>query len=511
MRSSNTPHILGIDLGTSSCKASLVAPSGRVIASATAHYPTHSPKPGYAEQNPDDWLIAAHEAASAILQKVPRKNIAGIVLTSAAHIAVLLDKNNHPIRRAILWSDQRSAPQALALNQSHGKLILTQSLQAASTSWTLPHLLWLQQHEPKTLARTRSILLSKDYLLFKLTNQKLTDPGTAVSSQLYDTRKNTWSPQLCAIVGIDISMLPAVLPATAHGGSLTREGAQFLGLSQGLPVILGTLDSATELLAAGIGHPGQGMVRMASAGGLQRIVQKPTPSATRITYPHPITPHWYTQSGTAACATSVAWGMATLAPGPVDYASWDKQAAAIPPGSEGLFFHPYLAGERAPLWNPSLRGSFLGLTSRHTQAHMARAIYEGTAFSIRHAMPPAATNDRWLRPPSAAAPESPDSSNTQPLAAVGGGAKSTLWLKILASVLNHPLRVVTDADSSVGAALIGLAALNLTPAQNLAALTQARATRGKIIHPNSAWVATYQKHFQAYTSISTALTKIHNP
>jgi xylulokinase len=482
-----TSSTLGIDLGTSSCKASLIDSKGKLLASATAHYPTHSPKPGYAEQDPADWLTAAGHAVREILKKAPSKAITGIALTSAAHIAVLLDKNDLPLRRAILWSDQRSAPQAAELNQSHGKLILRQSFQAASTSWTLPHLAWLLKHEPNAISKTRSILLSKDYLFFKLTGQKLTDPGTAVSSQLYDARKNSWSIDLCALVNITPSMLPAVLPANSQGGTLTPEGAALLGLTRGIPVILGTLDSATELLAAGISQPGQGMVRMASAGGLQRVVAKPTPSTTRITYPHPVTPHWYTQSCTTACATSVAWGKETLSP-QSEYKTWDKQAAAIPPGAEGLFFHPYLAGERAPLWNPNLRASFLGLTARHTQAHMARAIYEGTAFSIRHAMPS-------------------EPLNPAPLAAVGGGAKSALWLKILASVLNHPLRVVPDADSSLGAALIALSTLGGT--QTLTALAHSRATTGSIIAPDPTWAATYEKHFHVYKSLSAALTEIH--
>ncbi len=486
---SKTSHVvLGLDLGTSSCKASLVTPGGHVLAGASAPYTTHAPKPGWAEQNPQDWLTAAGAATQAALKTANQPQIIGIALTCAAHIGVLLDAHDQPLRRAILWSDQRSGVEAQALMKSAGKLILRQTFQAASTSWTLPHFAWLARHQPKALRATRSILLSKDYLLFKLTGEKLTDPGTAVSSQFYNARKNAWSPELCALVGLSPALFPAVAPAGAQAGLLTPAGSEILGIPASIPVFNGTLDSATELLASGVGQPGQGMVRMASAGGLQRVVSKPTANTRRITYPHPITPHWYCQAGTAACATSVGWGMATLAPGHShDYQAWDHAASLVPAGCQGLLFHPYLAGERAPLWNPGLRASFIGLTTRHTQPHLARAIYEGTAFSIRHAMQAMPVQ----------------STTASPLAAVGGGAKSALWLKILASVLNQPLRTLPDADSSVGAALIGLCALHLTP--DLATLTAQRAHLGQTTTPDQAWAAQYDKQFRVYASLSRAL------
>ena len=204
--------------------------------------------------------------------------------------------------------------------------------------------------------------------------------------------------------------LPPVVPATTPvGHGLTAEAAGVLGLAAGTPVIVGTLDSATELLAAGVLATGQGLVRLATAGGVECVIPEPRPSRKLITYPHPVRPLWYCQAGTNSCASAVRWGTRIVGgEGEVPFATWDAWAAATPVGAEGLLFHPYLAGERAPQWDPHLRASFLGATLQHGPGHFARAIYEGTAFSIRHAMSVLPTGD----------------AGEAPLAVVGGGTRS---------------------------------------------------------------------------------------
>ena len=488
-------YVLGVDLGTSACKVCLASPAGTVAGEARAEYPTHSPHPLWAEQDPEAWLPALAIATRQVLAQcgVAAAQVAGIALTSAAHIGVLLDARGTPVRPALLWNDQRSAAEVADLEREAGGEILRLTYQAVSTTWTLPHLLWVRRHEPDAWARARTLLLSKDYLVWQLTGEKVTDPATALSSQLYDVAAGAWSPALCDLAGISPAMLPEIRPPTAAAGRLTERAAEALQLAPGTPVVNGTLDSATELLAAGVCRPGQGMVRLATAGGVQMVVPGPTPHRQRITYPHPVAPFWYCQAGTNTCAAAVRWGADLLAgEGDLPFESWDALAASAPAGADGLLFHPYLAGERAPHWDSQLRGSFVGATLHYGRGHFARAIYEGTAFSIRQAM--------------SALPES--AAGTDPLVVAGGGARSALWMRILADVLARPLRVAAGADSAHGAALLGIAGLGLANAMDMAAPH----TEPSLVFPDATGVALYDRWFGAYVAVHEHLAPLyHDP
>jgi xylulokinase len=228
--------VLGIDLGTSGCKVAVVDSAGSVRGSARAAYPTASPEPAWAEQNPADWLTAVAAAvprALAAAGAVPG-DVVGLALTSAAHIGVLLDDRGDPVRPAILWNDQRTVAEVADLEREAGQEILDASCQAVSTGWTLPHLVWVRRQDPAAWKRTRSILLSKDFVLQWLTGRAATDPATAVSSQLYDVPSASWSPHLCGLAGITPDMLPEVVAATAQAGGLTATAAAGLGLAEDL-------------------------------------------------------------------------------------------------------------------------------------------------------------------------------------------------------------------------------------------------------------------------------------
>lgn len=485
------PCVLGLDLGTSSCKACLVDRRGHVAGEGRQAYTTHTPQPMWAEQDPVDWIEAVKLATRQALASSPfaARQVAAVSLTSAAHIGVLLDEAHRPVRRAILWNDQRSAAQVRTLERRAGEIILQASCQAASTGWTLAHLAWVRRHDARAWSRMRHVLLSKDYLGWWLTGNACTDPATAVSSQLWDVHADRWSIALCDLIKLSPDALPSVLPANAPIGVLTAAAADALGLLAGTPVINGSLDTATELLAAGVCDPGQGMIRLATAGGLQVVVATPTPHRGRITYPHLFTPHWYCQAGTNTCAAAVQWAVNLIMPGRQDpWAAWDVLASKVPPGAAGVMFHPYLAGERAPYWNPDLRASFTGLTLHHTPGHLARAVYEGVAFSIRDAMSVLA--DQPLA--------------DDPLAVSGGGARSRLWLDILAAVLGRRLRVVEGADSACGAALLGMAAIN--PATDLRKLAMSRAATQRLVKPRLRDIETYNASFERYRQ---AFRRIH--
>lgn len=487
-------YVLGVDLGTSECKVCLITEAAAVVRVTRERYATHAPKPLWAEQDPRDWAPAVTAATRRLVAEtgVAARSIVGMALTSAAHIGVLLDAHGDPVRRAILWNDQRSNREAAKLESEHGDTILRQTYQAVSTTWTLPHLCWVRRNDPEAWARTRRVALSKDFLAEWLVGSAVTDPATALSSQLYDATEGRWSPELCAMAGVSPEMLPPVRPAREQIGGLTAEAAQRLGLLPGTPVVVGTLDSATELFAASALAPGQGLVRLATAGGVQVVVREPRPNRKLLTYPHVVAPLWYCQAGTNSCTSAVGWG-ARLVTGEADvpFETWDAWAADTPPGAGGLLFHPYLVGERAPQWDPELRASFVGASLDHGRGHFARAIYEGTAFSIRHAM--------------SVLPELESSSGE--LAVVGGGTRSAVWVQILADVLGRTLVDAEIADSAYGAALLGLAGLGLADDTGM---TAARVARRKCIVPQPELTVTYSNHYCAYVRVCEALAPLYH-
>jgi xylulokinase len=473
--------VVGLDLGTSSCKAALIDEHGKPIASATQAYPTHCPQPGWSEQSPQDWLTAATQAMRELMSSPAAQNCQpqAIGLTCAAHIGVLLDEADRPLRPAILWNDLRSASQAQQLNQQAGDLILHQSGQVASPGWTLAHLRWMKEQEPAVHARIRSMLLSKDYLAWQMTGVKATDFATAVSAQLFDATTQSWSPELCELAGINTAMLPEVIPATGVVGLLQPELAAQMHLPAGMPVITGSLDSATELLAAGCTEPGQGMIRLATAGGLQRVTTGLMRHEKRITYPHLNQPWWYVQAGTSTCAAALAWARQQIAPS-LNWRELEQLASQAPAGCEGLFFHPYLQGERSPYWNTKLTAGFSGLTMAHTTAHMIRAVLEGTACSIRDAM-------RVMDDLPA---------SHEPLAVVGGGSRNALWVQILASILNQPVRPMPEVDSALGAGLLAWQGMGHNTSKIEVTKSDA------LVHPHPQWARVYEDHFANYCAIA---------
>ena len=480
--------VLGVDLGTSGCKVCAVTADGRFLYATSAAYPTHHPAPNWAEQDPADWLLAVAEATRALLAEghVTPSSVAGLALSTAAHVGVLLDAAGRPLRRAILWSDQRSCEEVARLEAAAGPEIFRRTHQKVSTTWTLPHLVWIRRREPDTWRRVRRVVLSKDFVIEWLTGRAVSDPATALASQLFDPATNRWSEPLCALADVRPAMLPEVAEATTVAGGLTHPAASALGLPAGTPVVIGTLDSAAETCGAGATRPGQCVVRLATAGGVHVVLAAPRPHPQLITYPHPVRPLWYCQAGTSACASAVRWAMDTLGGGrAVSFTDWDALAASVPRGAEGLVFHPYLAGERCPHWDATLRASFIGLTARHRRGHFARAVYEGTALSIRDAL--SVVEAFGLA--------------DEPFVVVGGGARSGIWTRILADVLNRPLETAAEADSSYGAALIGLVGLGL--AGDLAAV--ARGRRARRLDPDPAGVDFYRRLFGIYRRLHRQL------
>lgn len=495
MKNKVDEFILGMDLGTSSCKVCAVDLAGRKIAEQSAEYPTFVPLAGWAEQDPQDWMIALSRACRSLLERNRdcSGRVKGISLSAAAHIAVLLDDENRPLRKAILWLDQRANAQADRLARDAGPRILELTNNWISATWTLPHLLWIQEREPEVWRRVRHVLLSKDYAGYWLTGNRFTDPSSAVSSLLYDVSRQEWSSTLCAMANLDRDRLPDVLPAHGKIGTLLPAAARELGLEKGIPVINGCLDSTAETFCAKLTNPGDLAIRLASAGGVHLLLNRAQPHPKLITYPYPIPPIWLVQAGTNSCASAVQWIRKALNPAwDISYDRWDELASQAEPGSQGLIFHPYLSGERCPHWDSRLQASFTGLHFNHGFNHFARAVYEGCAFSIQDAL-------LMLKDLCPALND---------LTILGGGAKSRLWCSIVCDVLGVRAARAPGLDSAYGTALVGLKGIGvystIEEAQRCADFEKEDLT------PNPENRDLYRNLFSAYQNIHRALKPVYH-
>ena len=487
--------VLGIDLGTGSVKCVALGRDGAPCGDAAHPYQTDYPQPGFAEQDPDDWWRASAAAVRAALAAggLDPAAVRCVALCGTAHTPVLLDRNDAVIRPAILWSDQRSGVQVVRLQRTAAAAILEQTLNEPSCTWTLPQLLWVREHEPDALARTRRLLIAKDYLIFRLTGEAVTDPATAASTLLFDLRHGDWSKPLTQLCGLGPDTLPRVVPASAQAGRLTTAAASEFGLVPGTPVAAGTLDSAAELVGTGVLRPGQGLVRLGTAGAVMVVTETPRCCHGALTYPHPLSPFGYNQSGTNACATALQWfrNQLTAASASLRYADLDELAAQVAPGSDGVLFHPYLIGERAPHWDPELRASFTGLTVQHGRAHLARAVLEGVALSLRDCLE--ALRGQGL--------------TLTDCRLCGGGAGSPLWRQIVCDVLALPGVWVGGGDSASGAALLAAVAAGFF--ESLPAAVGAAVNTAAPVRPNPAAVACYQALFSTYQSVHDALAPVY--
>jgi xylulokinase len=412
-----------------------------VVAASDAPVATSTPHQGWAEQEPGDWYAALCTAVTAAVDQVGgAARVAAVGFSGGAHIGVLTDANGGVVRPALLWSDTRSAAESVELHQRAGERIVAVALNRVNPTWLLPQLLWLRRHEPDAVERVRRVTPAKDWLRERLTSVWVTDPGDAAGTLLADPRSNHWSDELCALAEWPVSTLPPLVASNTMVGGVRREVAADVGLLAGTPVVCGSIDTSVELLGAGAVDAGDSAVKLATAGVVSQVTGAPVVNPPVSCYPHVVAGRWYTATGTNSCATAHRWVRDLMfAPAGEGFDEMDALAASVAPGSDGLLFHPYLQGERAPYWDPDLRGDLLGLTIRHTRAHVARATYEGIALSLRDVMETA---------------EAVGGNEYREVRLLGGGARSPTWRRIVADVLGRSALRPASADASFGAALV---------------------------------------------------------
>ncbi len=485
-------YLLGIDFGGGSSKATLLDTLGNIVAEATAEYPTYYPEGGGCEQSPDDWKNALSENIKTLIEKskINVADILAVAVDSATHTAVLCDEKYVPLRPAIHWTDSRSLKESRCLNEKYGDEILSLTYHRPGTFWTLPQIIWVKNNEPEVFSKIRKIFFEKDYIRYLLTGVFCTDFIEAEGSMLFDCNKMDWSQRLCEIAGIDIACLPPLKNPTDIIGEVTGEAAELTGLSKGTPVICGTTDTVMEVFAAGAVKRGDVTVKLATAGRICVITDKPHPHRDLVNYSHIAEGLWYPGTATKSAAASYRWYRDTFGG---DYRELDAGAESVSIGCEGLRFHPYLNGELSPYADPMLCGSFTGVRATHTKAHFTRAVLEGVCYALLDSR--SVLDEMEIKYGDSAI-------------AIGGGTKGELWRQICSDVLGMTLKTTESADSSFGSAMLAGIAVGVFKDAEDAAKKCIKVK--SVTYPNLENTAKYREIFKEYKRIHDALAPIYN-
>lgn len=430
---------LGVDLGTSAAKALLLDEAGRVVAKGSAAYPTFSGRGGEVEQDPDDWWYATVRAARTCLGSAPAE-IAVAGLGFSGHMSVLLPlaRDLRPLRAALTVGDTRGAAEAVRVNEAHGPELAAASGNLALSAFTLAKLLWFRAHEPALFEQTRVLVGAKDYLRLRATAVLAADPTDAGNTLLLDLDTRSWNTGLMERLGIAPGLLPPLRESLEVAGELTREASDALGLQPGLPVIAGMADMAASVLGAGMVSHERVAITLGTSGQVTQVVDAPSSALLgRFTYhPHALPGRAYVMASLFTGGLGLRWFadvVASLASDASDdpVAHVLALASASEPGARGVTFLPFLTGSGSPDFDPGRRAGFHGLGRGHTGADLARAVLEGVAYSIRHALEELA----------------PHHDGGREWVVGGGGMRSPLWRQITADVLGRPLRPLLEEDA----------------------------------------------------------------
>lgn len=484
---------VGLDVGTSASRALLVDATGRVRFSFSVdHQQMQMPKPLWAEQDPGDWWRASQLAIRGVLAAsgADAAAIRGIGLSGQMHGLVLLDSNDKVIRPALIWCDQRSQPQVDCIDSQIGRNnVLVWTANPVLTGFTLPKLLWIRDNEPHNFESVRKILLPKDYVRFKLTGEFATDVSDASGTALFDVANRRWSEEMIDRNRLDRHILPEVYESIEVTGKISKAGAEATGVPAGTPVIAGAGDQAASGVGNGIVEPGVVSCTIGSSGVVFACLKYPAYDGEgRVhTFCHAVPGLWHAMAVTQGAGLSLQWLRNHLAPDKqYDDLTWE--AALSPPGANGLFWLPYLMGERTPHLDANARAAWIGLTARHDRADLIRAILEGVGYSQKDGLQIIA--ELGERP--------------SLVRLSGGGAKSPVWQQIFADIFDHTVAALaTQEGSAFGAALLALAATG--DHGDIVDVSRAAITEIRFNEPQPAHVEFYRAGYQIYKSFYPAL------
>jgi xylulokinase len=485
-------HVLGIDVSTTATKAVLVDETGTVAGIGTADYGFDVPRPLWIEQDPRLWSSGAVAAIRQVLATtgVRGDEIRAIGLTGQMHGLVLLDADDRVLRPAILWNDQRTAHACDEIREALGfDRLVALTGNDAVTGLTAPKLVWVRDHEPDVWARTARMLLPKDYVRLTLTGAHALDKADGAGTLLFDLAARDWSPEVLAALRIPREWLPPTFEGPAVTGEVTAGAAAATGLRAGTPVVAGGGDQSANAVGVGAVAPGTVALSLGTSGVVFAATTSPLydPRGRVHAFCHAVPDRWHLMSVMLSAAGSLRWLRDTIAPG-LPYPELVEPAADVPAGSEGLWFLPYLSGERSPHPDPLARGAFVGLTLAHDRRHLVRAVLEGVAFGLRDGL------DLMV----AAGMPAPAQ-----VRASGGGLASPAWRQILADVLEAEIATVSTTEGAAfGAALLATPAAGWFSTVDEAVAATVQATPVASPGPDA---PTYRDAHAAYRELYPAL------
>ncbi|BCW97621.1 MAG: xylulokinase [Armatimonadota bacterium] len=446
-------HFLGIDIGTGGARCLVIDGEGRVKGSATAEYPLSTPRPLWAEQQPEDWWQAVVRAVPEALGKagVSGTDVGAIGLSGQMHGAVFLDTAGQVIRPAILWCDQRTAAECEEITARAGADTVARiTLNPVLTGFQAPKIVWLKNNEPDAFAKIRKVLLPKDYIRFRMTGAFATEVSDASGTSLLNVRERRWSPEMMAASFVEPEWLPECFESVEPSAAVSAEAAERLGLRPGTPVVGGGGDQAAGGVGSGIVEPGLVSSSLGTSGVVFAYADEPfvDPQMRTHTFCHAVPGKWHVMGVVLSAGGSLRWyrdtfcqDIKTLAAekGVDPYDLMTAEAAEIPAGCDGLFFLPYLSGERTPYPDPYARGVFFGATLAHTRAHFTRAVLEGVGFALKDSFD-------ILRSIGVDATQ---------VRVMGGGARSSVWRRILTDIVGRAhVTLNVDEGPAFGVALL---------------------------------------------------------
>ncbi len=494
------PLLLGIDIGTTGAKAVLIDPEGTVLAEHTSEYPLATPRPGWAEQNPEDWWQATIKSIRRVLSAsgIKSNHIAGIGLTGQMHGLVLLDENDRVLRPCIMWNDQRTAKQCDDINRRIGlSRIINITGKPALTGFTAGKILWVRENEPDVYAQARHLQLPKDYVRLRLTGNYAIDVADASGTNLLDTGRRVWSEHILQVLDIPWEWLPKVYECHELVGHISSQAAELTGLAPKTPVVAGAGDQAAQSLGTGIVDEGIVSVTIGTSGVVFAATNcyRPDPTGRMHAYCHAAPNRWHLMGVTLSAGGSLRWLRDNIWKVAKSWSHVDKDpyevmtetAASVPAGSEGLLFLPYLSGERCPHPDPHARGVFFGLSLRHSLPHLTRSVIEGVTFSLRDCLELLCEHNLACGK----------------IRISGGGSRSALWRQVMADVFAAEVVTVNITQGAAfGAALLAGIGTGIYATAQEACRNTVKETGTTLPGPDrNAYEAYYQRYKALYPKL----------
>ena len=487
--------LLGVDIGTSSCKTALFDPEGKVVAQGGCEYPVSYPRKGWAEQDPAQWWEGVCRAVREMISDngIDPAEIAGIGTDGQSWSAIALDREGNVLCPTPIWTDTRSEE---ICRETEDRLTAEKLFglcgNPAKPGYTWPKILWYRKHRPEVFEKTEKILQSNSYIVYRMTGEITQDLSQGYGLACFDMRKGCWDEEMCEALGIPRRMLPEIVPCHQIVGRLTVDAAKQMGLREGIPVAAGGLDAACGTLGAGVVSPGQTQEQGGQAGGMSICIDQYAADPRLILGFHVVPGRWLLQGGTTGGGGALKWLRETMCP-ELSFAEMSALAETAEPGSGGVTFLPYMAGERSPIWDPKACGVFFGLNFGVTRAQMIRACMEGVAYSLRHNLETAAEAG----------------ARAGVLRAMGGSANSRIWTQIKADVTGCGIEVPgSDTATTLGAAMLAGVGTGVWQGFEEAARQTIRVNR--TYEPDPAVKEIYDRGYETYRKLYGNLKDLMN-